>query len=178
MPKVDVMYPEYIEFSYNNWRHSIPQYNDINNLTSWYFILWVFRLKASLCYCVAMVNKCSVFGCFTNHEGHEVGTVFGLKSVKDLERKRQWFRFCNRNDLKPDGSVFVCAKHFEEKFMRRNSRQPRLIKKLFPIPTIQVLRRIHKRLPKVLKESKVDICDVKYRLPLLPSERQDIRPYL
>ena len=83
-----------------------------------------------------MVNKCSVFGCTTNHDGHEEGTVFGLKSVKDLERKALWFRFCNRKDLRMDGSVFVCSKHFEEKFIRRNSKQPRLIKKLLPIPSI------------------------------------------
>jgi hypothetical protein len=84
-----------------------------------------------------MVNKCSVFGCFTNHGGgHDEGTVFGLKRVKDLERKRQWFRFCNRNDIEMNGSVFICSKHFEEKFIKRNSKQPRLIKKLSPIPTI------------------------------------------
>ena len=84
-----------------------------------------------------MVNKCSVYGCLTNHDGHEQGTVFGLKSVEDPGQRDQWLRFCNRSDLKPDGSVFICAKHFDEKFMRRNDKQPRLIKKLLPVPTIQ-----------------------------------------
>ena len=84
-----------------------------------------------------MVNKCSVFGCKTNYDGHDAGTVFGLKAVKDPERKAKWFAFCNRKDLRPDGSIFVCEKHFEEKFMRRNDKQPRLNKNLNPVPTIQ-----------------------------------------
>ena len=83
-----------------------------------------------------MVNKCSVFGCSTNYEGHEAGTVFGLKSVKDIVRKQQWFRFCNRSDLNPNSSIFIFEKHFEEKFMKRNDKQPRLINKLNPVPTI------------------------------------------
>ena len=86
-----------------------------------------------------MVNKCSVFGCKTNYDGHDAGTVFGLKAVKDPERKAKWFAFCNRKDLRPDGSIFVCEKHFEEKFMRRNDKQPRLNKNLNPVPTIQPL---------------------------------------
>ena len=32
--------------------------------------------------------------------------------------------------------LFICDKHFEEKFLKRNTKQPRLLKKLFPIPTI------------------------------------------
>ena len=86
---------------------------------------------------INMVYKCSVYGCYTNHGGgHDEGTVFGLKRVKDLDCKREWFRFCNRNDIEMNGSVFICSKHFEEKFRKRNSKQPRLVKKLFPIPTI------------------------------------------
>ena len=46
--------------------------------------------------------------------------------------------FCNRKDLNMgrNGSVFICADHFEEKYMKRNDKQPRLIKKLLPVPTI------------------------------------------
>ena len=83
-----------------------------------------------------MVNKCSVFGCFTNHSGHEAGTVFGLKSLKDQDQKAKWIKFINRRDINVDGCVFVCEKHFEERFMRRNEKQPRLIKELLPVPTI------------------------------------------
>ena len=83
-----------------------------------------------------MVNKCSVFGCFTNHAGHDSGTVFGLKSLNDAEQRNKWIKFINRQDLNSDGSVFVCEKHFEEKFMKRNEKQPRLLKNLLPVPTI------------------------------------------
>ena len=77
-----------------------------------------------------MVNKCSVYGCLTNHDGHEQGAVFGLKSVEDPGQRDQWLRFCNRSDLKPDGSVFICAKHFDEKFMRRNDKQHISVRKV------------------------------------------------
>ena len=83
-----------------------------------------------------MVNRCSVFGCFTNHKGHQKGIVFGSKSVKEPDRRQQWIRFCNRQDLRPDSAVFICEKHFEEKYIKRNKEQPRLITNLSPIPTI------------------------------------------
>ena len=77
-----------------------------------------------------------MFGCFTNHYGHEAGTVFGLKSLKDQDQKAKWIKFINRRDINVDGCVFVCEKHFEERFMRRNEKQPRLIKEMLPVPTI------------------------------------------
>ena len=84
-----------------------------------------------------MVNKCSVFGCSTNFDGHESGTVFGLHTVNDPERKLQWFKFCNRNDLKIESkSIFLCEKHFDEKFIKRNNQRPRLNNHLNPVPTI------------------------------------------
>ena len=82
-----------------------------------------------------MVNKRSVFGCFTNYEGHEVGTVFGLRFVKVVYWKQQVFRFCNRSNLNPSSSILIFEKHFEESFMRRNTQQPRLINKLNPVRT-------------------------------------------
>ena len=79
-----------------------------------------------------MVNKCSVFGCFTNFEGHESGTVFVLHTLKDPD-----LRFCNRSDLNINGGcLFICEKHFKEKFIKRNDTRPRLIKHLIPVPTI------------------------------------------
>ena len=84
-----------------------------------------------------MVNKCSVFGCFTNFKGHEVGTVFGLHSFKDIELKKKWIKFINREDIDEKSEcVYVCEKHFEEKFIKRNAARPRLIKKLHPVPSI------------------------------------------
>ena len=84
-----------------------------------------------------MVNKCSVYGCYTNFDGHECGTVFGLHTVKDPERKNTWFNFCNRSDLDPGSlSIFVCEKHFEPKYIKRNKERSRLVNSLFPVPTI------------------------------------------
>ena len=79
-----------------------------------------------------MVNRCSVYGCRTNHDDGNVGVVFGLKSVKELERKQRWFRFCNRPDLRMDGCIFVCEKHFEKQYIKRNKGRLRLRKKMFP----------------------------------------------
>ena len=79
-----------------------------------------------------MVNKHRVFGCFTNYEGHEAGKVFGLKSVKDIDWKQQWFRFCNQSDRNPKSSISVCKK----RFVRQNAQQPRPINKLNPVHAI------------------------------------------
>ena len=84
-----------------------------------------------------MVNRCSVYGCRTNHDDGDVGVVFGLKSVKELERKQRWFRFCNRPDLRMDGCIFVCEKHFGKQYIKRNKGRLRLRKKMFPVSTIQ-----------------------------------------
>ena len=66
-----------------------------------------------------MVNKCSVFGCSTNFKGHEGGTVFNLHSLKDIELKKKWIKFINRKDIDLQSEcVFVCVKHFEEKFIK------------------------------------------------------------
>ena len=61
---------------------------------------------------------------------------FGLKSGKDYDWKQRWYRFCNRLDLKLDSSIFMCENHFEEQYVKRNVRQPRLIKKRLLVPTI------------------------------------------
>ena len=99
-------------------------------------------LKIIDCWCVccaAMPDKCSVYGCFTNFKGHEKGNVFPLhrhcKGNVDLEQR--WFRFLNRNDITLQSKyIFICEKHFEEKYIKRNKVSPRLRKELVPIPTI------------------------------------------
>ena len=85
-----------------------------------------------------MFNKCSVYGCYTNFDGHERATVFGLNSLNSHpELRENWFRFINRNDLQRDSkSIFICIKHFEEKYIKQNKARPRLIMELNPIPTI------------------------------------------
>ena len=85
-----------------------------------------------------MVNKCSVYGCKSNnYTGHESRTVFGLQRIKDEELKKRWFKFVNRKDLDVNStSIFVCDKHFEEKYVNRNEKRPRLINDANPVPTI------------------------------------------
>ena len=75
-----------------------------------------------------IINKCSLFGCFTNYEGY--ARVFELKSVKDVDWIQQWLIFCNRSHLNPNSRVFICEKRFKERFiMRRNVQQTRLTNK-------------------------------------------------
>ena len=85
-----------------------------------------------------MVNKCSVYGCKSNnYTGHESRTVFGLQRIKDEELKKRWFKFVNRKDLDVNStSIFVCDKHFEEKYVNKNEKRPRLINDANPVPTI------------------------------------------
>ena len=59
-----------------------------------------------------MVNEYSVNGCLTNHVGSEIeGRV-------------------------SNGSVFICASHFERQYIRCNDKKSRLIIRLFPLTTI------------------------------------------
>ena len=82
-----------------------------------------------------MVNKCSVVGCYTNFEGHGKGAVFGLPKDEDL--KCRWIRFLNRQDFASSSYVFICEKHFEEKYLNRcKEKRSRLKNKLKPIPSI------------------------------------------
>ena len=82
-----------------------------------------------------MVNKCNVFGCFTNFPKHDPGVVCGLP--KEEELRERWLKFINRSDLDKNSSyIFVCQKHFEPRFLNRGGERVRLIKKLNPVPTI------------------------------------------
>ena len=60
-----------------------------------------------------MVNKCSVFGCFTNFTKHDCGAVFSLPKEEHL--KYRWLKFINLNRSDLDDSsnyIYVCEKHF------------------------------------------------------------------
>ena len=83
-----------------------------------------------------MVNKCSVVGCFTNYDGHDKGTVFGLP--KDVDIKHCWIKFLNRENFSECLSyIFICEKHFDDKYLNKiNGKRTRLINKLKPVPSI------------------------------------------
>lgn len=93
-----------------------------------------------------MVNKCSCRGCFTNFPGHDQGSVFKLPKEETL--RNQWIKFINRKneDIKSMKYVFVCEKHFKEKYLNKNRDRPRLKTNLNPIPTM--LSGSQKNLPK------------------------------
>ena len=80
-----------------------------------------------------MVNKCSVGNCYTNYNGHPTGTVFELKDDSLLPI---WRAFLNRQDAGKLKKIFICERHFEEKFIQRNEKYPRLVKSPKPIPSI------------------------------------------
>lgn len=81
-----------------------------------------------------MVNKCSVFGCDTNHKPNSKGAVFGLPKEEDL--KRRWIVFLHRNNISNLKNIFICEKHFQDKFLNKNEKRTRLIMKIKPYPTI------------------------------------------
>lgn len=82
-----------------------------------------------------MVNKCSCRGCFTNFYGNDQLSLFKLPN--DGEIRDQWIEFINRKeDISSMKYVFVCEKHFEEKYLNRNQKRTRLITSLKPVPTL------------------------------------------
>ena len=80
-----------------------------------------------------MVNKCNVNGCRTNWQRHDAGAVFALPKS---ELKSEWIKFLNRKDADMLKTIFICEKHFEEKFLKRNENRVRLIITINPVPTI------------------------------------------
>ena len=82
----------------------------------------------------ALVNKCTVSGCLTNHANGEKGTVFDLPKDKDQQIKQP--SSLNRNDLETQKHVFACYKHFANHLVKKNNHRHRLICSMNPFPTI------------------------------------------
>lgn len=102
-----------------------------------------------------MGNKCKVKQCRTNYHNHESGSVFRLP--KDPEVRERWIKFLNREDVKQLKTVFICEKHFEEKYLNRNKSRTRLNMSMLPVPTL---------LPKNDNSGSVSICtNLKLRKP-------------
>lgn len=83
-----------------------------------------------------MVNKCTCQGCFTNYYGHDSHSVFWLPKEENL--RNVWIKFINRKDIDVASMkyIFVCEKHFEEKYLNRNKSRTRLINRMNPVPTL------------------------------------------
>lgn len=82
---------------------------------------------------VKMVNKCSVIGCFTNYAGYDRGTVFKLP--EDIQQRKQWIKFLNRQDHEVLKHVFICYKHFADNLIENTPKRVKLLHKLRPVPT-------------------------------------------
>ena len=78
-----------------------------------------------------MANKCSAIGCPTSYKGHNTGAVFGLQ--KEV-LKLWWITFLHWNDISKLKNIFICEKHFDDRFLSKNRKRTRLIinKQLFP----------------------------------------------
>lgn len=94
-----------------------------------------------------MVNKCGVIGCSTNYLGHSIGAVFRLPKNEYL--RSRWIKFLNRNDIYRLKTVYICVKHFDEKYLKRNENRVRLINYLLPVPTIKSSTPVRPRIPSI-----------------------------
>ena len=81
-----------------------------------------------------MVNKCNATCCFSNYPGHDSATLFKLPEDKDLQLK--WIKFLNRETTSSLKNIFLCEKHFEDKYLKKNEKRSRLILSMRPVPTI------------------------------------------
>ena len=78
-----------------------------------------------------MVIYCSVTNCSTNSRGKEKGPTIKLPQ-KELLRS-QGIGFVGQ-ECSADKNIFICAKHFEEKYLSRYEKRTRLKTDLNPAP--------------------------------------------
>ena len=81
-----------------------------------------------------MVNRCNATGCYTNYPGHDSGSVFSLP--KDENLRKSWIKFLNRKNVESLKNIFLCEKHFESKYLKKNENRVRLVMTSNPIPTV------------------------------------------
>ena len=66
------------------------------------------------------------------------GQLLSLSLKKEESLRKIWIKFVNRKDWEPTPSSFICIKHFEEEYYRKdeNDKRYRLTKTLKPVPAI------------------------------------------
>ena len=71
-----------------------------------------------------------------NFAGHDRLAVFRLPKEEKL--RKEWIRFINREDLKIGKVkyIFVCEKHFEDRYLNKKKNRVSLIASQNPVPTI------------------------------------------
>jgi len=118
-----------------------------------------------------MPNKCSAPYCFTNYQGHDKGTVFGLPTNEKL--RASWIKFINRKDFASLKSVFLCEKHFEKRFLNCNESRTRLKYVMNPVPTI--FSESQNVLPASLRPTATKLRKPPAQRVLQPDELEDFR---
>ena len=78
-----------------------------------------------------MVIYCSVTNFSTNFRGKEKGPAIKLPQKEPL--RTQGIGFVGQ-ECSVDKNIFICAKHFEEKYLSRNDLRTRLKTHLNPAP--------------------------------------------
>ena len=68
-----------------------------------------------------MVNKCCEVNCRSVRQEHNV--VFSFPA--DVDKRSRWIKFVNRKDWQLSSSSFVCAKHFEDKYLKKGEQDKR-----------------------------------------------------
>ena len=81
-----------------------------------------------------MVDKCSAIRCLTNYKGHNTGAVFGLPKEEYLRLRR--ITILHRNDVSKLKNIFICEKHFDDRFLNKNRKRTRLNINKLPFPSI------------------------------------------
>ena len=81
-----------------------------------------------------MVNECSVVGCHTGYRNGTVKPVFQFPRNSIIRLK--WIEFLNRQFFTVTNSSRICIDHFDQKYIIKHSKRPRLNYSLNPIPTI------------------------------------------
>ena len=78
-----------------------------------------------------MGYKCAIVGCRTGYQGREKHSTFLFPKYL----KEKWKKFVNRKDWHPTNYSVICAKHFDNKYIKEG-KKCKLRWELQPIPTI------------------------------------------
>ena len=84
-----------------------------------------------------MINKCVVYGCKSGYKQSQgnVPSFYFPENESSLFKK--WVSFVNCTNYRSSANLFICAKHFLDKFIHDGSRKT-LNWSLNPIPTLHI----------------------------------------
>ena len=109
-------------------------------------------------------DACVAFVCNTNYASSNENTSVFYDKDKDPDLYNKWVIFVNRgNNWKPNKKSVLCAKHFDECFIKIGEKRNHLKRKLRPIPTIHT--------PKALEHPSA------LQTPSIPRKAPKVRVY-